>query len=50
MQSEIGERDAGEQDGEVEFRRVVGKARREQQHQPRHGDLAEEGEGDEEQA
>ena len=42
-----GERDTGQQDGEVEFRRVVGKARREQQHQPRHDEFAKEGEGDE---
>ena len=42
-----GERDTGQQDGEVEFSRVVGKARREQQHQPRHDEFAKEGEGDE---
>ena len=31
-----------------EFFRVVAKARREQHHEPRHGDLAENGDGDEE--
>ena len=41
------QRDAGKQDGEVEFGRVVGKARGEQQHEPRHDELAEEREDDE---
>ena len=35
-EQEIGERDAGQRHGEVEFRRIVRKPRRQQPHDPRH--------------
>ena len=46
-EGEIRQRDAGEHHGEREFLRIAAEARRQQQHQPRHGDLGEDGEGDE---
>jgi hypothetical protein len=39
---EKGERDAGKQDGKLELGRIFGKARRQQQHEPGHGELAKE--------
>ena len=47
---EIGQRDARQQHRERELLGVVGEARREQQHQPWHGDLAEHGERDEQES
>ena len=46
-EGEIRQRDAREQHGEREFLGVAAEAGRQQQHQPRHGDLGEDGEGDE---
>ena len=46
---EIGQRDARQQHGELELRRIGGKAWRQQQHEPGHDDLAGNREHDEQQ-
>ena len=47
MKGKIRQGDAGEHHGEREFFWIAAESRRQQQHQPRHGDLGEDGKGDE---